>query len=184
MIIKSMCILSGLIVGVIVALVIISSSAAEKSERTIEEADRIIAKYQSFGPISEQETVSLSYSEYKAEIESEKETNKPYSTPPCWIPNINDLPETELTAELGIIWWNGHTETYYSETVLPGGGLEIPGRHTTSDGLVRDEDEYICVATDWAWLPKGSVIETSLGMAKVYDTGAEFGDVDIYCNWE
>ena len=39
-------------------------------------------------------------------------------------------------------------ETYYSQKVLPGGGLAIPGRHIASDGTIRDKDNYIVVASD------------------------------------
>lgn len=65
---------------------------------------------------------------------------------------------------------------------MPGGGLNIPGRHVASDGTIRDKDNYICLASDS--LPKGTLVLTSLGMGKVYDTGV--GDsytIDIYTNW-
>lgn len=86
-----------------------------------------------------------------------------------------------LTPQKGVVYYGGHRETYYSQKVLPGGGLNIPGRHVASDGTVRDADGYICVASsDYA---KGTVVETSLGTAKVYDTGCASGTVDIYTNW-
>lgn len=86
-----------------------------------------------------------------------------------------------LTKSGGVNYYNGRRETWYSQKVLPGGGLDIPGRHVTDDGLVRDENGYICVAA--SDVPKGSVIETSLGTAKVYDTGCADGTTDIYTNW-
>lgn len=86
-----------------------------------------------------------------------------------------------LTPEKGVIYFNGHRETYYSQKVLPGGGLNIPGRHVASDGTIRDADGYICVASsDLAW---GTLVETSLGMGKVYDSGCASGTIDIYTNW-
>lgn len=88
-----------------------------------------------------------------------------------------------LTKQRGALYFNGHKETYYSERVLPGTGLNIPGRHVAEDGTVRDGDGYICVAADTSYLPKGSVLITSLGPAKVYDTGCAYGTIDIYVNW-
>ena len=49
-----------------------------------------------------------------------------------------------LTKKKGRVTYNGHTETWYSQKVLKGGGLNIPGRKVDSNGLVRDEDGYIC----------------------------------------
>lgn len=88
-----------------------------------------------------------------------------------------------LTPQLGVVYYNGHKETYYSQKVLPGGGLDISGRHVAEDGTIRDIDNYICVATDWSFIPYGALVETSLGMGKVYDTGCDYGTVDIYTNW-
>lgn len=86
-----------------------------------------------------------------------------------------------LTPEKGVVYFNGHRETYYSQKVLPGGGLNIPGRYVAADGTIRDKDGYICVASsDLAW---GTLVETSLGMGKVYDSGCASGTIDIYTNW-
>lgn len=86
-----------------------------------------------------------------------------------------------LTKSGGVNYFNGHKETWYSERVLPGGGLDIPGRHTDENGLVRDEEGYICVAS--SDYPKGTIVETSLGTGKVYDCGCDSGIIDIYTNW-
>ena len=88
-----------------------------------------------------------------------------------------------LTKKRGAIYFNGHRETYYSEKVLPGNGLRIPGRHVADDGTIRDENGFICVAADPGFLPKGSILITSLGPAKVYDSGCAYGTVDIYVSW-
>jgi len=88
-----------------------------------------------------------------------------------------------LTKQRGAIFYNGHRETYYSEKVLPGNGLNIPGRHVADDGTIRDADGYICVAADPSYMAKGSVLITSLGPAKVYDSGCAYGTIDIYVNW-
>ena len=88
-----------------------------------------------------------------------------------------------LNKRRGAIYFNGHRETYYSEKVLPGNGLRIPGRHVADDGTIRDENGYICVAADPGFLARGSILITSLGPAKVYDSGCAYGTVDIYVNW-
>lgn len=91
------------------------------------------------------------------------------------------IPPGGLTPSKGRIWYNGHTETYYSQKVLPGGGLAIPGRHIASDGTIRDADGYIVLASDD--YPRGTVVETSLGAGKVYDTGSGSGNIDLYTDW-
>ena len=88
-----------------------------------------------------------------------------------------------LTKRSGI-YWNPNTglkETWYSQKVLPGGGLNIHGRHVNNEGFVCDGDGYICVAS--STYPKGTIIETSRGMGKVYDSGCAPGVLDIYVNW-
>lgn len=91
------------------------------------------------------------------------------------------IPSGGLTPSKGRIWYNGHTETYYSQKVLPGGGLAILGRHIASDGTIRDADGYIVLASDD--YPRGTVVETSLGAGKVYDTGSGSGNIDLYTDW-
>lgn len=86
-----------------------------------------------------------------------------------------------LTRSGGVNYYNGRKETWYSQRVLPGGGLDIPGRHVAEDGTVRDADGYICVAA--SDLEYGSTVETSLGTGKVYDTGCAAGTTDIYVDW-
>lgn len=92
-----------------------------------------------------------------------------------------NIPSGGLTPSKGKIWFNGHTETYYSQKVLPGTGLNIPGRHIASDGTIRDKDGYIVLASDD--YPKGTVVETSLGAGKVYDSGSGKGNIDLYTDW-
>ena len=80
----------------------------------------------------------------------------------------------------GVVYYNGYKFTYYSERVLPGPGLKIPGRH--SDGnFVRDENNYICVAS--RDLPKGTVVDTPFGEGKVYDVCRDSGTIDVYVSW-
>lgn len=86
-----------------------------------------------------------------------------------------------LTKSKGVNQYNGRRETWYSQRVLPGGGLNIPGRHVAEDGTIRDADGYICVAA--SDLAKGTIVDTSLGAGKVYDSGCAAGTTDIYTDW-
>ena len=86
-----------------------------------------------------------------------------------------------LTAAGGVNYYNGNMETWYSQRVLPGGGLNIPGRHVAEDGTVRDGDGNIVVASDNYGY--GEIVETSLGTGKVYDTGVGHDGWDIYVDW-
>lgn len=77
----------------------------------------------------------------------------------------------------GAMSWNGHRWTYYSETVLPGTALNIPGRHVAG-GAVCDADGYVVLAScDYA---KGTVIDTPIGKGKVYDYCPTSGTIDLY----
>ena len=76
----------------------------------------------------------------------------------------------------GVVYDGGNKFTYYSQSVLPGGGLDIPGRHTDG-GFVRDGDGYIVLASDKA---NGTVIDTPWGAGKVYDSGTSGSHYDVY----
>lgn len=83
---------------------------------------------------------------------------------------------------MGTFRWNGYRWTWYSEKVLPGGGLRIPGRHVDENRYVCDEDGYIVIASHT--LPKGTVVATPLGKdGKVYDYCATAGTLDVYVSW-
>ena len=82
----------------------------------------------------------------------------------------------------GRIYYGDYQYTWYSERVLPGYGLAIDGRHTDADGFVCDGDGYICVAS--SSLNKGTVVDTPFGrQGKVYDSGCDWGTIDVYVNW-
>lgn len=70
--------------------------------------------------------------------------------------------------------------TWYSQRVLPGGGLDIPGRHVDDDGFVRDEDGNLCIAA--RDIEKGTEVDTPYGKAIVYDYCPN-GNLDIYTDW-
>lgn len=78
----------------------------------------------------------------------------------------------------GVIHWGGLKFTYYSERVLPGGGLSIPGRHVSADGYVVDGDGYIALAGS---APMGTVYDTPFGRpGKIYDRGTSGNHLDVY----
>ena len=83
---------------------------------------------------------------------------------------------------MGVLHWGGWKWTWYSERVLPGGGLHIPGRHADDNGYICDEDNYICLAS--STLKKGTVLDTPLGkQGKIYDSGCASDTIDVYVNW-
>ncbi|MGY3776659.1 G5 domain-containing protein [Helcococcus sueciensis] len=78
----------------------------------------------------------------------------------------------------GVINWGGYKFTYYSQSVLPGGGLNIPGRHVNAGGFVADGDGYIVIANS---APIGTIINTPFGyQGKVYDRGTYGNHMDVY----
>lgn len=119
--------------------------------------------------------------------EIQKAINKQQPSPKKIVSKTNKSTKHNYTGKLtksGGVYYNPYTglkETWYSQRVLPGGGLKIPGRHVNSEGFVCDKDGYICVAS--SDYKKGTIIETSRGMGKVYDCGCASGILDLYVNW-
>lgn len=78
----------------------------------------------------------------------------------------------------GVVYSGGYKFTYYSQNVLPGGGLSIPGRHVNADGFVSDGDGYIVLAGS---APLGTVYDTPFGYkGKIYDRGTYGNHLDVY----
>lgn len=79
----------------------------------------------------------------------------------------------------GVLYAGGWRWTWYSQNVLPGGGLNIPGRHVDESGFVCDGNGRICLASsDLAW---GTVVATPFGKEGcVYDCGCASGTLDVY----
>lgn len=83
---------------------------------------------------------------------------------------------------MGVLHWGGWRWTYYSQRVLPGHGLKIPGRHVNAKGYVCDKKGYICLAS--SALPKGRKVKTPLGKwGRVYDCGCASNTLDVYVDW-
>lgn len=106
----------------------------------------------------------------------EENYSEPY-IPTCWQKYSCDRFKT-----LGRVQYGEYTYTWYSQRVLPGGGLNIPERHLNEYGLVVDKDEYVVLASDDFF--KGAILNTPIGIkGKVYDAGSGVGNLDIYCDW-
>ena len=79
----------------------------------------------------------------------------------------------------GVIYDGNITYTWYSESELPGGGLDIPGRHHEL-GFIMDGDGNVCVAScDYS---RGTPINVPFGYGRaiVYDYCPTSGIVDVY----
>lgn len=82
--------------------------------------------------------------------------------------------------------WNKFTWTYYSQRILPGRGLKIPGRHVDSRGFVCDKDGYICLGSGMKNKKNKVIVPTPFGKyGKVYDTNGGNNNrwFDTYVNW-
>lgn len=78
----------------------------------------------------------------------------------------------------GVVYYSGYKYTFYSQSVLPGGGLRIPGRHVNARGFVADGDGYIVLAGS---APKGTIFPTPFGRpGKIYDRGTTGNHLDVY----
>ena len=66
-----------------------------------------------------------------------------------------------------------HRETYYDLPMnIVIGGCGAGGKyHIRSDGAKVDQDGYVLVAAGYAAYPRCTIVQTSMGPGKVYDTG-------------
>lgn len=82
----------------------------------------------------------------------------------------------------GVVYYDGWKWTWYSQKVLPGGGLDISGRHVDDNNYICDEEGYICLAS--SSLSKGTVVDTPFGKkGKIYDCGCAANVLDVYTNF-
>ena len=83
----------------------------------------------------------------------------------------------------GVIHWDDHKFTWYSQKALPGAKLRIPGRHVDKQGFVCDKWGYIVLGSNTR--NRWKIIPTPFGrFGKVYDAGA-VGTYwfDCYVSW-
>jgi peptidoglycan hydrolase CwlO-like protein len=151
-------------------------AAAKKAKEEAEKAKKKTSKSEKKATTSKKSGNSSSSGKNSSNQSSS--SNKGSDSSTTYAPSTNS---GALTKSKGVVYYNGHRETYYSQRVLPGTGLKIPGRHVASDGTIRDQDNYICVAS--SDLAKGTIVETSLGTGKVYDSGCASGTIDLYTDW-
>ena len=142
---------------------------AAEDEAAEAETETDLAEDEVVETTTEIEESSEDLSEDSEQVNTEQETTYDYYVSP-----------SEFMVQ-GVIYADGIEYTWYSENVLPGGGLDIPGRYVNEGGYVCDENGYICVAScDFEY---GTVLETPVGMAKVYDICPVSGIVDVYVSW-
>ena len=91
--------------------------------------------------------------------------------------------EADQLRTQGVIYDGDYRYTWYSQRVLPGGGLEIDGRHVSDEGYVVDADERIVVAS--SDLARGTELDVPFGSGKavVLDTGCASGTIDVYTDF-
>lgn len=84
---------------------------------------------------------------------------------------------------LGVVKFNGVKYTWYSQRVLPGRGLKIPGRHLDGQGFVCDSKGYIVLGSSTS--NRGKIVPTPFGRyGKVYDAGCGGSKwFDCYVGW-
>ena len=86
----------------------------------------------------------------------------------------------------GRVRWNGASWTWYTQRMLPGRGLKIPGRHVDERGFVCDKDGYIVLASSIGYKKQRKILPTPFGKyGKVYDTNGtwNYGWRDCYTDW-
>lgn len=92
--------------------------------------------------------------------------------------DINNYKQT-LTKFNGVYYYNGKAEKYYSSRILY--------HYKTSEwildvnGFYHDVDGYFVIASND--YPIGTVINVSMGKARVLDCGCDSGTIDFYVNW-
>lgn len=152
------------------------SLEAEATPIPIEELQVVEVHIPTCTPIPTPLPTEIPYEEQEIEPEPTEEP----------APVMSQVSETVSASDfkfLGKIYWGDWYWTWYSDRVLSGGGLNIPGRHYDESNFICDENDYICLASDV--LPYGTVIDTPFGkQGKIYDcgVGSDF-IVDVYVHF-
>ena len=145
--------------------------AAEESAKKAEEE----AKKKAEEEKKAAEEATKRSAESSSQSESSAEESSDYSAVQTSTEKLYSLPDFMFR---GVVYWSGYKFTYYSQSVLPGGGLSIPGRHVNADGYVADGDGYIVLAGS---APIGTVYDTPFGYkGKIYDRGTSGNHLDVY----
>lgn len=121
-------------------------------------------------PVEEPEPVKSQRQIPQEELNAAKSVAQPTGSPKLYT--------LDQFWSLGVVYYNNYKFTYYSQRVLPGGGLRIPGRHVNKDGYVADENGYIVLAGS---APMGTIYDTPFGYkGKIYDRGTTGNHLDVY----
>ena len=143
-----------------------SAMLAEMRENAMAEKQRQIEQQRA----REREQTSASSNQNSSSSSSSSNSDSSSSTNGS-VPNLMSA---------GVVNWDGYKFTWYSQKILPGGGLNIPGRHVNGAGFVCDGDGYIVAATAFG---RGTTGNSPWGAWKSYDTGVSGNTVDLYTNW-
>lgn len=126
------------------------------------------------------------YDEVQNFIDSEYQ--QPIAEDSYYEPVYYEYSADALNPEDGINYFNGVLETYYD---LPMDGLVqmlydmgYEGTYWVREDGVKMWDEYVIVAADFDYEPRGTITETSLGTGIVLDTGeGGWGWHDVATCW-
>ena len=163
---------------------------ADKAKAEKAEQERI-AKEKSEAEKAEQERIAKEKSEQE-QVKIEQETVKKESSTTTSNSNTSSIPTgAKLTPSAGVFQGPSGKETYYN---LPMQGvvsiaksMGIEGDYWVRDDGVKMYGDYVMVAANLSIRPRGSLIQTSLGMGIVLDTGGFASSnptqLDIATNW-
>lgn len=148
---------------------------AEVAE-AVENAEADAAAEEAFNEYSDSETYEAQWSE-----DEYYDDWTDYVEPAAYPVNTDYYTASQLRFN-GVIYSGGWRWTYYSQRVLPGGGLRIPGRHVDENGYVCDGNGRICLAS--SVLGYGTIVSTPFGKEGcVYDSGCNADTLDVYTNF-
>lgn len=136
--------------------------------------------------IEEEAVIEETIEQTEAEVEEIKEEVKEVTANPTPVPA-----EGVLTKSKGTVQFDGHKETYYNlpmnKVVSNAQKKGIEGEYWEREDGAKMLGDYIMVAADQKIHPYGSLVNTSLGMGIVVDTGtfimANPQQIDIAVNW-
>lgn len=136
---------------------------------------------------------------YEITMQDGKETSRKQiqsvlsSEPMTQVELIGNKPVNPLSKTKGADYFTdsqgvSHRETYYDLPMSAVMGACGGGTYTIrADGAKVDKDGYILIAGDYSRYPRCSIVETSMGLGKVYDTGgfvARYPDgFDLATDW-
>lgn len=125
------------------------------------------------------ERVQAVIAEYEAEQAAlEEQQYYEYYEPTYYTPSYS-VPSDGLTAQSGVNYHDGRTETYYSSNVLY--HYNTAAWTVDDEGFYRtDEGYYVVAASD---MEQGTVFEGSKGECIVLDSGCAEGVTDYYVRW-